>query len=82
MGYKVKRFLRWYDKISEALVGRIELKDVALAKLQQAFGADANNPMYDCYLVETDAQCRLLESIVDISIRQYAWDYFIEADTI
>lgn len=74
----VRRYLQWYDKASEWAVGSEDLKGIDLQALQQLFGVQQNDPMYDCWEVNEEHLPRIQECVSHaINLKQY--DYFIEA---
>lgn len=74
----VRRYLHWYDKISESAVGDEDLKGIDLQSLQQLFGVPAHDSMYDCWEVKKEHLSRL-QKCVSHSICLEKYDYFIEA---
>lgn len=43
------RIIRCYSKVDESLILEVTIPDIDLRVLQDAFGIDTDNPMYDCY---------------------------------
>lgn len=77
----VIRMLRWFEKHPRGrLVGEAELTDLSLSVLQQAFGAQPDDPMYDCWVVE-ESHLELLKRHSSEGLDLETFDYFVEADT-
>ena len=79
---KVTRVLRWFEKEGENLVGETTITNVNLECLQKLFGISSDNPMYDCYLVESFEQINYLQKIVDFELDLNSYNYFVECDQV
>lgn len=80
--YQVQRFLRWFEKEGENLVGETLLNDVNIQELQTLFNLESNNPMYDCYLLENQQQFDYLQNKLNISLNNELYDYYLETDAL
>ena len=78
---QVHRVLRWFDRVSDELVGSAPILGVKLVDLQRMFGVEPDNPMYDCYPV-TPTQASQIQACVDAPILLDKYDYFVEADAV
>ena len=45
------RVIRYFDKATESYAGEVILPEIPLEQLQHLFGVEAENPMYDSFLV-------------------------------
>jgi hypothetical protein len=77
---KIERVLRWFEKEGDELVGEKVISNVNLEHLQKLFGIDSENPMYDCYLVESAEQMNYLQNLLNFELDTESYDYFIECD--
>ena len=77
---KIDRVLRWFEKEGDDLVGEKVITNISLESLQKLFGIDSENPMYDCYLVESAEQINYLQNILNSELDTKSYDYFIECD--
>jgi hypothetical protein len=76
----VTRWIRGFDKVRGKMLVEYRLPDSwTLDRLQDLFGVEKDDPMYDCFLINEDA-ARFLEP--DIGTRLVAEDreFFLEAD--
>lgn len=80
--YKVKKFLRWFEKQGENLVGEKHIPSSNIEELQKLFNVDSNNPMYDCYLLENKEQFDYFENELNILLNDTLYDYYLEADSL
>jgi hypothetical protein len=83
MSTTVKRVLRAYEKSGETLLQELPLNGIPLTKLQKLFGYQADNPMYDCYLLPPEHLPWLEKYVVNQSDGQldsHSYDYFLECD--
>lgn len=72
------RVIRYFDKVDESYVGEVQL-DVPLSLLQEFFGIDADNPMYDCYPIEKTQEAFFKKhSSIDFDFERF--EYFLEYD--
>jgi hypothetical protein len=76
---KVTRWLRWFERRSDHLVGEAEIRGITLEELQAMFSIGADSPMYDCFRVEAP-QLHRLERAVNVKIDLEQFEYFVEAD--
>ena len=72
------RVIRCFDKVDDSCVDEVSL-DVQLVLLQELFGVDADNPMYDCYPVGK-AEESFFEKCSEISFDFDRFEYFLEYD--
>ena len=79
---KIERVLRWFDKEGSDLVGEKVLDNVKLEQLQKLFGISVENPMYDCYRVESSEQIKFLEQFLNAAIEPQTYEYFVECDAV
>jgi hypothetical protein len=79
---KINRVLRWFEKEGENLIGQKTIDNISLEQLQKLFGIDSQNPMYDCYLVESDEQINYLQSLLDFQLDTQSYDYLVECEAI
>lgn len=80
--YQVHRFLRWFEKEGEDLVGEKLLNNVNIQELQTLFNIESNNPMYDCYLIENKEQFDYLQNKFNIKTNNKLYDYYLETDAL
>ncbi len=78
---EIVRVLRWYDKSEEHLVDECTLKGISVHELQIIFCEDEENPMYDCYSVETKQACEI-KKYCDVEFNFSKYDYFVESYSI
>lgn len=75
----VVRYLEWFDRTTERLVGRVELPQT-LEELQLLFGVPRENPMYACWEVKPEhVQSLRLWSGQVIDLSRYA--YFVSTES-
>lgn len=79
---KVERVLRWFGKEESNLVGEKILDNIKIEKLQQLFKIPPNNPMYDCYPVETFEQIEYFQKILKFQLEPQSYEYFVECDAV
>ncbi len=79
---KINRVLRWFEKEGDNLVGEKIISNVNLKYLQELFGIDSENPMYDCYLVESVEQVNYLQNLLNFELDTKSYDYLVECDMI
>jgi hypothetical protein len=77
---KIDRVLRWFEKGGDDLVGEKAINNVNLEHLQKLFKIEPENPMYDCYSVESLEQINYLQSLLNFKLNRKSYDYFIECD--
>jgi hypothetical protein len=78
---KILRSLTWFDKRNDEWVGEVRLRRVSLRQLQSLFRVASNNPMYDCFKVES-AHIPTIEKWTGLPLDLKKYDYFVEASTI
>lgn len=78
----VNRVLRWFEKEGDELIGEKKIDNISLESLQKLFGIDSENPMYDCYPVESAEQINYLQNLVNFDLDIESYDYFIECDFV
>ncbi len=76
----VNRVLRWFEKEGDDLVGEKVITNISLEHLQKLFEIDSENPMYDCYLLESIEQINYLQNLLNSELDTKSYDYFIECD--
>jgi hypothetical protein len=79
---KINRVLRWFEKEGENLIGQKTIDNISLEQLQKLFSIDSQNPMYDCYLVESDEQINYLQNLLDFQLDTQSYDYLVECEEI
>jgi hypothetical protein len=77
---KINRVLRWFEKEEDNLVGEKTIDNVSLEYLQKLFEVDSENPMYDCYPIESSEQIDYLQNLLNFELDTKSYDYFIECD--
>ncbi len=78
----VNRVLRWFEKEGDNLIGEKTINNISLEQLQKTFEIDSENPMYDCYPVESAEQINYLQSLLNFNLDIKSYDYFIECDRV
>lgn len=74
----VVRYLEWFDKATERLVGRVDLK-ATLGELQELFCVPREDSMCDCYEVKPEhIEYLQVRSGQIIDLSRYA--YFVSAE--
>ena len=68
------------EKEGDELVKEKVIPNFNLEHLQKLFEIDSENPMYDCYLVESLEQINYLQSLLNFELDTKSYDYFIECD--
>lgn len=71
--------IRYFDKVGESYVGKLELPDVPLKKLQELFHVPPEDPMYDCFPIH-EAQAKFFYQFANIKLDIGSYDYFLEYD--
>jgi hypothetical protein len=79
---KTERVVRWFEKRGDRLLGEIRLEQENLGELQKLFDIPSDNPMYECYLIETEAQVRYFQDILRLKLDTQLYDYFLECDAM
>lgn len=79
---KVERVLRWFEKKGKNLVGEKILDDAKLEQLQKLFGIPPENPMYDCYPVESSEQIEYIQKLLNFKLDTQSYEYFVECDAV
>ena len=79
---KVNRVLRWFNREGDDLVGEKIISNLNLEHLQKLFGIDLENPMYDCYPVESAQQINYFQNLLNLELDTKSYDYFVECDRI
>lgn len=79
---EINRILRWFEKEGDDLVGEKFINNISLKYLQKLFGIDSENPMYDCYLVESAEQINYLQNLLNFELNTKSYNYFIECDFV
>ena len=78
----VNRVLRWFEKEGDELIGEQKVDNINLELLHKLFGIDLDNPMYDCYPIESAEQINYLQNFLDSKLDTKSYDYFIECDLL
>ena len=73
------RVIRFFDKTTEELAGEIELTDIDVVKLQKLFGVSADNPMYDCFEINS-SMVPYFRQMHQLDLKLDKFDYFLEFD--
>lgn len=79
---KIDRVLRWFEKEGDDLVGEEVINNINLKHLQNLFKIDPENPMYDCYSVESAEQINYMQSLLNFELDTKSYDYFVECDLV
>ncbi|MGF1588486.1 MAG: hypothetical protein ACFCU7_04440 [Pleurocapsa sp.] len=79
---KIDRVLRWFEKEGDDLVGEKVINNVNLEHLQKLFKIEPENPMYDCYPVESLEQIDYLQSLLNFKLDTKSYDYLVECDLV
>ena len=79
---KIARVLRWFEKEGDDLVGEEVINNINLKHLQKLFKIDPENPMYDCYPVESAEQINYMQSLLNFELDTKSYDYFVECDLV
>lgn len=79
---KINRVLRWFEKEGDNLVGEKVISNINLEHLQKLFGIDSENPMYDCYSVESAEQINYLQNSLNLELDTRSYDYLVECDMV
>ena len=79
---KIERVLRWYEKEGDNLVGEKIISNVNLEHLQKLLRIDLENPMYDCYCIESPEQIDYLQNLLNFELEPKSFDYFVECDAV
>ena len=59
-------------------MGELKITNIDLEHLQKLFGISSDNPMYDCYLVESSEQINYLQDILNFEVDLNSYEYFVE----
>jgi len=74
----MSRVIRYFDKVDESYIDEV-LLDVPLVLLQELFGINADNPMYDCYPIARTQEA-FFKKYCEINFNFDRFDYFLEYD--
>jgi len=74
---RAERTLSYFSKVDERLVGEYPLDGVDLSLLQDLFGVEDDDPMYEVYLVGP-SQASALQPFVPEPIALQRYDYFVD----
>lgn len=72
------RVIRVFNKETELHEYDIRLPDIPLDKLQDLFSIPSDNPMYDCYEVNSVEHVRFFNNYISIEFNFKKYDYFLE----
>ncbi|CAN5762395.1 hypothetical protein BH23PLA1_BH23PLA1_02800 [soil metagenome] len=75
------RTLAFYEKGEDNLAGEYRLSGMDLPRLQNLFGVDPDNPMYDVWPVDP-AKAEVLIHFVDGTIDLGKYDYYVECHAL
>ena len=79
--YEVERWLRWYKRDGEELVGEIKLEGLTVSQLEQVFTRFNDDPLiYYCYPVETNKQVEFMATWEKIELDLDSYEYFLECN--
>lgn len=73
----INRVIRGYEKAGDKMLVEIPLINIPLNILQEIFGINKNNPMYDCYCIKDKEYLRLKPYLEDC-LKLDLYDYFLE----
>ena len=76
---RVVHVLRWFEKISEWLVGEAPLREVTVAELRQLFELAADDPVYNVYPIG-EREAAWLGARIAHGFDRDAYFYVIEAE--
>jgi hypothetical protein len=79
MSTTITRFIRGYEKRGESLITEIPLNGISLETLQDLFGYEKDNPMYDCYPLRQE-YLPFFERYVGNRLETNSCDYFLECE--
>lgn len=80
MRKRVSRWVRGYDKVTEAVAVEYPLSEKwDLNRLQALFGVPADDPMFDCFPIGAD-EAAVLSEAVSGTIALDTHDFFLEAN--
>lgn len=74
----MSRVIRYFNKVDESYVDDV-LIDVPLILLQELFGIEADNPMYDCYPIGKTQEA-FFKKYSEINFDFDRFEYFLEYD--
>lgn len=78
----LKRYIAWYEKDGDKLVGQINLPATFLLEdIQKLFSVPKDNPMYDCWDVNEDHVSEI-QNHIDITFEFDKYEYFIECSVL
>jgi hypothetical protein len=80
--FKIQRVVRGFEKEGDKLVEEIPLDGADISILQELFGVPSDNPMYDCYPIETQQQIEYIQKITKFRVNPQSYGYFLECDAI
>lgn len=72
------RSLTCFEKSSEKYVGIIPLPKVNLKEIQKLWNEPEDEPMVDCYPLQTREQIEFFEEILRYKLKIEQYDYFLE----
>ena len=79
----VERWVRWFNREGDEMVGEIELRGVTLSQLKQVFAPFSDDPlMYYCYPVETTEQIQFLHPWFKGKLNLETYEYFVECNAL
>ncbi len=77
---KLPRCLTYFDKITEKYIGKISIPEVELKQIQKLWNEPEDEPMVDCYPLNTKEQMEFFEKIISAKLNLEAYDYFLEVE--
>jgi hypothetical protein len=78
--YKIQRFLRWFQKDGDELVGEKLISEFNYDELHKIFNINLENPMSDSYLLESSEQFNYFCEKLNLVINNDLYDYYLEVD--
>lgn len=74
------RVIRAYSKKTELHAYDIQLPDIELSKLQALFSIPSDDPMYDCYEINSSAYVSFFNCYISDRLDFEKYDFFMEND--
>ena len=80
---QVERWIRWFKKDGEELVGETKLVGLTIEQLKQILTPDPEDPlMYYCYPIQTRKQVEFLVPWVKVQLDLETYEYFLECNAV
>jgi predicted transcriptional regulator len=77
---KLPRCLSYFDKITEKCIGKVSIPEVELRQIQKLWNEPEDEPMVDCYPLNTKEQIVFFEKIISAKLNLDVYDYFLEVN--